>query len=205
MAVIIWQLTVVGSIVVAFFVFGQKPARYLCYFWSFWTLFMLVFPPLIAIQLLSTWGTYAVCNNMTNKTNKIHELEKVTSNYSTVTQKNIKRALKESNYSVILGDEHRDELYEAINSSREYIVILSGWISSTVISYDLIDLMRDKIKEKVHFYIGYGWEDSFGQHSTSNNTMKAINRLVDLKLDYPEFLVLCKYCPASSKNSFSDN
>ncbi len=193
MAVIGFQLIIIVTISITFLIGGRKPALYLSIFWTCWTVVLLFYPPLIITQLLFTWGTYLVCRNIADSKRKIRELRDIASEYTKPTQKRIEIAANNSQVHIIAGEKHLPELYTAIKSAKKVIIILSGWVSSGVIDKNLCAIIEKKMNEGVKFYLGYGWENSQGEHRTSSYIDEAISNLDNLKSKYPENLIIGKY------------
>lgn len=193
MAVIGFQLIIIVTISLTFLIGGRKPAFYLSVFWTCWTVVLLFFPPLIFTQLLFTWGTYLICRNIADSKRKIRELRDIASEYTKPTQERIEVAANNSQVHTISGGEHFTELHTAINSAKKEVVILSGWIASGVIDHTFSELIEKKINEGVRFYLGYGWENSRGEHRTSSSVEEAVTRLDNIKSKYPENLIIGKY------------
>ena len=193
MEVIGFQLIIIITISITFLIGGKKPAFYLSIFWTCWTVILLFFPPLIFTQLLFTWGTYLICRNISESKRKIRELRDIASEYTKPTQKRIEAAVNNSQVHTISGDEHLAVLHEAIKSAKKEIIILSGWVASGVVDHAFSELIEEKINEGVIFYLGYGWENSRGEHNSSSYVEEAIIRLDKIKLRYPENLIIGKY------------
>ncbi len=54
--------------------------------------------------------------------------------------------------------EIKDKLWEAIQTAKERLLILSGWISSEVVNASFVDAMREALERGVHMWIGYGFD-----------------------------------------------
>ena len=186
MAVIKYQLIIIVTIAIAFAIGGKKPALIASGFWTLWTIILLYYPPLIFTQLLFTWGTFFVCYFISTNRKKIADLQRFISEYPISTQEHIQDAAKKSKVVVISGKRHRLELFEALKSAQQHIVILSGWISSGVVDRDFCRQLEIALSRGVKVYIGYGWQDSMGEHRQSRFTGQGRANLESIKSRHPD-------------------
>lgn len=54
--------------------------------------------------------------------------------------------------------EIKEKLWEAIQTAKERLLILSGWISSEVVDASFVDAMRKALERGVRIWIGYGFD-----------------------------------------------
>ena len=55
---------------------------------------------------------------------------------------------------------------------------MSGWLSSYVINNKFIKILEQALNRSVKIFIGFGWEDSKGQHANNQSTQAAFNNLL---------------------------
>lgn len=193
MAVVGFQILIIASISITYYFGGKQKALYASIFWSLWTIVLLFFPPLIIIQLAFIWVTFLVCRQISNNNQEIDRLKKAISCYSAEFQSDIQKHAKGQILEQICGEDHLNELNKAIKYSRSEVIILSGWIRSTIINAEFINLIEQAIQRSVKFYIGYGWEDSKGDHNQDQSSIEAANNLERLKTKYPNNLFIVKF------------
>lgn len=124
---------------------------------------------------------------------EIKELRDVISTYPVPVQKDIENAAKASRIDKIIGVQHRKELNAAVDTATNRLVILSGWISSSVVNDRFSDRIDRALGRGVLLFIGYGWEDSKGSHVESDSASDALMRLERLRVSHPRSLVVTKF------------
>ncbi len=193
MDVIKYQLIIVVTVGLTYLIGGKKKALYVSFFWTAWTVVLLSYPPLVVTQLGFTWGTFALCTFMAGNHQEINELKAALSAYPVSMQTRIEDQAKGSRIDKIVGDAHRRELSTAIDSARDTIIILSGWITSSVVNDSFAKKIEATIRRGVQIYIGYGWEDSSGSHASSSSSVDAITRLERISKKYPDSFYMTKF------------
>ena len=156
-------------------------------FWSFWTLIMLFYAPLIMVQLAVAWGTFFVIDSM-KRTNielqhtkkKLSDLEKATEQYSPSVQDAARDAERRGSIETLKDARHYHHLLQSIQSAKRSLLVLSGWISTSVIDRELIGALESAVNRGVDVYIGFGYEDSSGRHQANPKSEKALEELVAL-------------------------
>jgi len=183
MEVVGFQLVIVFSVALFFWKLGERKALYLSIFWSLWTVRFIFSPLLIITQLLFTWGTFFVCKKFSKNQKVIDGLRKVLDQekYPEKEQRRYIEASQKSSVFPIRGEQHRQELIDAVISASDRLIILSGWIVSYVVNDRFASQLETAIKRGVQIYIGYGWEDSYGNHKGTDSHIEAMNRLERLK------------------------
>lgn len=151
MEVLTYQLVIIATICVAYWKSARLGLLCAC-FWTAETLILLFFPPLIVIQLLVVWGTYAVLRSFASKDRLILLLRE----QDPTTREQI-RSLESHEIEFIEGPKHATLLRTAIAAARESICVLSGWLSDRVIDGAMIDSLEDALRRGVAVYIGYGY------------------------------------------------
>lgn len=193
MEVVGFQVIVIVSVALLFLVGGEKKALYLSIFWTLWTVVLLFYPPLIITQLGFTWGTFFVCKNIVGSRRKIKELRSALSAYPVPMQNRIEDQAKGSTINKVIGDAHRTELHKAVRTVSNSLVILSGWITSSIVNDRFVRELEDAISRGAKIFVGYGWEDSSGSHIESSSSTDAIARLKALKRRHPEDVHVTKF------------
>ena len=183
MEVVGFQLVIVFSVALSFWKLGERKALYLSIFWSLWTVRFIFSPLLIITQLLFTWGTFFVCKKFSKNQKVIDGLRKVLDQekYSEKEQRRYIEASQKSSVYPIRGEQHRQELIDAVISASDRLIILSGWINSYVVNDQFVWQLETAVERGVEIYIGYGWEDSSGNHQETGSHIDAMNRLEKLK------------------------
>lgn len=191
MEVIFYQLFIAATI------FGvHRLARdkvlYVCWVWTAFTIVNLFYPPLILIQLAVVWGTYHQLNSSEEKDRKIVSLEELISDLPDETQRKVE--IVSTDYKRLLsGVEHFAYLQSQIRGAQKTVMILSGWLSSRVVDSEFLKLVESKLKTGVVFHIGYGWQDSKGEHRSGEDLQRALRGLKQLADKYPSRLYVAEY------------
>lgn len=174
MEVAYWQLFVIGSVVATYFYGSKKTATIVAVGWTVWTVLVINTAPLMALQLVSAWGTWKVCDWFSIKRKKISDLEEILKEYEPQMRERISMmANGPSRKEIISGKKHYAELIDAISTARSEVLILSGWIRSGVIDGKFGELVANALRRGVSIYIGYGWSDSSGHHQQDRTTLAA--------------------------------
>ena len=182
MEVIAWQLSIIILIVVCWFVY-RKAALWLALGLTGWTVAMVFLLPLIAIQLISIWGTWFVLQHFSKQRDIIKRL-------SEQQQFAIQKIPVECR-SVLRRDQHRGYLKSRIKRADSVIVILSGWINDKVINAEFEKLLDQKLREGCEIYIGFGYEHK-GKHDMSRGE-RALRRLEGLKSRHRNRLHIARF------------
>lgn len=93
----------------------------------------------------------------------------------------------------LIGIQHYAYLIESIKNSKEKIVIMSGWLSKHVIDDTFIELISNKLKQGISIYIGYGFQDSNGNHKKFKGSQEVLNSLIKLIKKHPNQLFVANY------------
>ena len=184
MEVIAWQLGIIVLVVVCWFVY-RRAAFWLCLGLTAWTLAMLFFLPLIVIQLVVIWGTWALLRHMSAQRDIIKNLAEE--------QQIAVRETSAEKRRVLVGAKHRLHLNERIRHATEVIIILSGWISDSVVDATFVALLDCRLREGCEIYIGFGWRNSDGQHTMSRAARCALQRLETLKRRHQQRLHIAQF------------
>ena len=122
------------------------------------------------------------------------EIQKLNEDFKTKNKgtKTVKNTVEVKAYlekvTTIEGKEHIDEFISAINSVQESLYILSGWVSTNVLTVAMIEMIDDALNRGVNIYIGFGW-GTYSSNCNSLNNLKAYEKEGVEKL----FLLLNKY------------
>lgn len=187
MEVLYWQVFVVLTVAGSYLFLSRKMALIVAGLWSIFTLAVLYYAPLIVLQIIVAWGTFLVIDRLKKSSSelsetqaKVTELELALAGLPTDVQV-LARAAETRGQVVPLKDsEHYDYLIDAIGKSKNSILILSGWLSSSVVDHELIGLLRGALEMGVNVYLGYGYADSSGKHEPSHKTQIALDSLRQL-------------------------
>lgn len=180
MEVMYWQLVVAGSTAGAYLFISRKASMIAAGFWSFWTLIMLFYAPLIMLQLAVAWGTFFVIDSMKRTKQKLSDLEKATEQYSPSVQDAARDAKRRGSIESLRDERHYHHLLHSIESAKRSLLVLSGWISTSVIDRELVRALESAVNRGVNVYIGFGYEDSSGRHQANPKSEKALEALVTL-------------------------
>ncbi len=191
METLYWQIGIIAVIVASKF-FLPKATVWVCIGWTAWTFEMLFYPPLIIVQLGSIWGTWFFLRTHDKKSRQIAVRDEVIRNLSVEARSAI-REIPLNQIRIIEGKQHMSYLKEQIRKAKGGIVILSGWISDGVVNDELVDLLDRKLQNGNEVHIGYGWEDSSGQHSEWPAAARARKKLERLKQRYHERLHVTQF------------
>ena len=157
---------------------------------------MLFFLPLIAIQLVVTWGTWALLKYLSGQRDIIKDLTKE--------QQVAVRETPDECRRVLDGREHRLHLNGPIKQARKVIIILSGWISDYVVDETFEELLDYRLREGCEIYIGFGWRDSRGQHTMSLRAKRAFGKLEALRQRHGQRLHIAQF-PTHEKLLITDD
>lgn len=225
MAVVIWQLFVMLSVVISYIAKGRKFAFWICMAWTAWTLIAVFMLPLVLVQLLFCWGTYVICrwieNLWTGSRTRDHTIVELRRKVEEVVKGDVSRAqiaaIREAaekapdSLLCIEGKDHYTILKQAFAQSEHRVCILSGWIGSPLIDPNIQELIRDATARGVRLYFGFGWQSSDG-HQLSKTARQAIsfmNNIGNLFLaqfaNHEKILVVDQaYCVIGSNNWLSN-
>lgn len=184
MEVITWQLGIIVLVAVFWFI-SRRAAFWLCLGLTAWTLAMLFFLPLIVIQLAVIWGTWALLRYLSAQRDIIKNLAEE--------QQIAVRETSAEHRLVLVGTKHRLYLNERIRHATEVIIILSGWISDSVVDTTFVRLLDHRLRKGCEIYIGFGWRNSDGQHTMSRAARRALQRLEALKRRHQQRLHIAQF------------
>ncbi len=185
MEVIIWQLVVISSIVICRIIFNPQATRWLCFAWTAWTLIRLFSPLLIAVQLASVWGTWAVLRHVYKQNHEISERDKIIKNMTSKIHADVQNMPPEQ-WHIVRDHEHLDFLRKRISGATEEIVVLSGWISDWIVDNNFVDVLDQKLRAGCKVFLGYGYEYQ-QKHNITESAHRALKRLQKLKESYGNF------------------
>lgn len=191
MAVIGYAIAIVLSITIANY-FNRRIALLVSIAWTIETVVLLFYPPLIIVQLAVIWTTYILCGKYKKQKSRIEELEDILVDVP-ITQKEFAEKASTEQRKIISGDEHLKCLFDSINSSRESLCIMSGWLSSFVINQKFIKMLENAINRGVTIFIGFGWVDSKGHHSKNQSSQIAFKNLLDISAKFKNKLIIGKF------------
>ncbi|MCR9186631.1 MAG: phospholipase D-like domain-containing protein [Halieaceae bacterium] len=184
MQVMYWQILVIGSMAGAYLLVSRQAALWVGAGWTVWTLAMLNYEPLIMVQLASTWGTFFVVGRLkTSSTDlaqareKLAGFEAATAGFSGQVRDLARSAESHGKVTPLQDSEHYEYLLRAIKESKKSLLILSGWLSSSVVDETFCVAIRDALSRGVNVYLGFGYENSGGQHEASPKSHQAMNSL----------------------------
>lgn len=187
MTVLYWQLIVAGVVAWCFFLVSKKAARNAAIFWTIWTPLALFHPPLIIFQIAVAWGTYFLLVNngetkeALNKAKlRVKKLEEALSDYPENVKRAFTKPLSEYEGVTLLDNEHTDFLIESLKTAKNSIIILSGWISTSIVDESFIKLSREAMDRGVSIYIGFGYANLDGRHSSTMRSDNALRGLIQL-------------------------
>lgn len=191
MDVIAWQLGIM-ILVAACWRVSRRAAFWLCLVLTAWTLYKLFSPLLIAIQLVVIWGTWALLRHLSGQRDIIFGQRDIIKNLAEEQQIIVRKTPAECR-RVLVGREHCSHLNERIKHPWEVVIILSGWISDRVVDASFEQLLDCRLREGCEIYIGFGWEDSEGQHTMSGAAKRALRRLEALKRRHRQRLHIAQF------------
>lgn len=108
-------------------------------------------------------------------------------------QSSTNKPASEETMESLIGAEHYNYLIASITTSKEKLVIMSGWLSEYVIDSVFLKLISSRLKEGVSIYIGYGYQDHQGQHNEFGKSKEVLNSLKELIKKYPDQLFVASY------------
>ena len=191
MEVIFYQLFIAATIF-AVHLLARGRVLIVCWGWTAFTIVNLFYPPLILIQLAVVWGTYHLLNSSEEKDRKIVALEELISDLPDNIQREVE--IVSTDYKRLLsGIEHVTYLQSQIRGAEQSVMILSGWLSSRVVDSKFLKLVESKLKTGVVFHIGYGWQDSKGEHRSGEDLQIALRGLKQLADKFPNRLYVAEY------------
>ena len=191
MEVIYYQAFIFSSIVLMR-IFKKEWLIGICLGWTLFTVINLFYPPLIFIQLAVVWGSYSFLKSSDSKSKKIAEMEKSISTL-TATQQEIIRRSDVENRSNLSGIEHFNFLMTQIDSAKESVIIISGWIGDNVVDRQFIKKLDRKLSSNVEFYFGYGYQDYEGKHKSTASSKRALSSLLMLQSKYPSKMFIKEF------------
>ena len=191
MEVIFYQLFIAATIFSTHRVAREK-VLYVCWGWTAFTVVNLFYPPLILIQLAVVWGTYHLLNSSEEKDRKIISLEELISDLPDDIQRKVE--IVSTDYKQLLsGVELFSYLQSQIRGAQKCVMMLSGWLSSRVVDNEFLKLVESKLQTGVVLHIGYGWQDSKGEHRSGEDLQRALRGLKQLADKFPNRLYVAEY------------
>lgn len=180
MEVIYWQIVVALTTAGAYLKKGRRWGMGVAIFWSMWTLIMIFTMPLTFIQLGVTWGSFYLVDTLTKQKRQIVKLQQAIKGYSTSMQVEVHRADDEGKVHHLKDKNHYSFLLSSIRNSKESLLVLSGWISSSVVNRQFLRELDSALGRGVNIYLGFGYEDSKGTHEMTANAKKAEKMIMNL-------------------------
>lgn len=184
MEVMYWQLIVVASMAGVYLLKSRQAALWLGAGWTVWTFAMLFQAPLIMVQLASTWVTFFVVDRLKKSSTdlaeaneKIAGLEAATAGFSDQVRDLAQSAEKDGKVMPLQDADHYEFLLRALRDAKKSLLILSGWLSSSVVDETFCAAARDALSRGANIYIGFGYENLSGQHEASQRGLQALNSL----------------------------
>jgi len=124
---------------------------------------------------------YGVSTTTDDRRDLERKVERALAEYSPRVQEALRDERIADSVTPISNSKHHELLVKSIKRGRSSILILSGWVSSSVIDADFKDLLFDALQRGVNVYVGYGYQDSMGRHSEGERTQEAESRLRELQ------------------------
>jgi predicted MPP superfamily phosphohydrolase len=183
MTVLYFQILIIISILLIAF-FKRKYLFHITIFWTIESLLLLTtLSPLSFVQLLVIWFTYYYAKDYYKKKDLINKLIEITNQYDESSKNNFLKYANSKNIESIVGKEHYEYLLSSLAKSTTDIIILSGWISDYVIDERFIKILKNKMKEGLNIFIGYGYRDKDNNHLNNTHTDNALNNLRQLWIE----------------------
>jgi len=176
MAVIFFQMVVAGTIFVtykiALLVGTSRPLRppaIVAMIWGVFTIFAVFALPLLLIQLAFAGGTLYFCYQKEQQKEKIasqsaeierlkNKLREGMSGFSTDLQRDVEQQISKGSYEIVVGSDHARQLYRALARAQHRLIILSGWVRSSVVNQHFEKQLEVALQRGVDVTIGYGWQ-----------------------------------------------
>ena len=157
--------------------------------WGLWTLINVPYPPLNYFQFANILISYFLITKIfTNFKNKDQEIEKEKKRRIEAEKRldelenQYDIPLKEKEIKFIEDSEtHVKTLNDALLTSNEKIIILSGWVTDRVIDKKFKDLILEALKRGVDIYIGYGYESKIEKKIPRKEQKNAEQTLKELQ------------------------
>ena len=189
--VVVWQLGIIAVVVASWF-WSRRAAFWVCTILTIWTLAMLFYAPLIAIQLAAIWGTWWLLRDRSRKKDQISVRDEIIQRLSSEARLAVQETPRERT-RVVVGREHLRHMNKHIREATDAIVILSGWVSDGVIDDKFLALLDQRLRAGCDVYIGYGYEDSQGRHNQSHAGARALRKLAGLQQSHKETLRILQF------------
>ncbi len=187
MEVAYFQIFIFITIVAASLI-SRKASRIACGLWGLFTIVMVFTLPLFFVQIFTVGGSYWITakirENRTLKDALKHLSDEQKSKTSSILAGNMRSLEKNEHYRYLL---------KSIRDAQKKVGISSGWITSNVVDSQFIRRLSTKLKSGVEVHIGYGWENSQGQHVNMEVSEKAVLALKKLAKKYPNRLLVAEY------------
>ena len=191
MLLIYYQIAIPITLLIAYLISkkSNKITFIVAGIWGLWTLINVPYPPLNYFQLANILISYFLITKIfTNFRNKDQEIEKEKERRIEA-EKRLDEL--ENQYDIPLkgkeikfiedSETHVKTLNDALSTSNEKIIILSGWVTDRVIDKKFKDLILDALKRGVDIYIGYGYESKIEKKIPRKEQKNAEQTLKDLQ------------------------
>jgi phosphatidylserine/phosphatidylglycerophosphate/cardiolipin synthase-like enzyme len=177
MEVLYWQIAVAGSVAGVYVFRSRRWSMVTAGFWTIWTCVVLVYTPLVLLQILSAWGSFLLVDAFTKQSRELDSFKKAVAGYESDRREAFLRAQHEGKVLPLTDSDHYSYLLKQIESAQSSVVILSGWISDKVVDTMFTSILEGALQRGVEVYLGYGFEDSQGQHQVSKPAKRALDNL----------------------------
>lgn len=179
MEVAYWQVFVVCTVAAAYSTGGRNVATGVAILWSIWSLLAIYTAPLLILQLFSAWATWLVAHTMAERKKELGSLKHILRNFDLERRREINEAVNAAGPQVetLAGKAHHAELMNAIDSVRNDLCILSGWIRSSVIDKRFEKAAEAALRRGASIWIGYGYRDQTGTHQVDKAARKRLEAL----------------------------
>jgi phosphatidylserine/phosphatidylglycerophosphate/cardiolipin synthase-like enzyme len=170
MAVAFYQLFIIGTIVLASLGVGglrrwpgrpdltaSRAAVLAGVGWSLFTLTHVIIPPLMAVQMLTIWGTVGLLRHVQGRKEEIARLRQELTQLGSEAPDRFHGSDQRGAVRLLRRREHKDLLQRALREARRSVVILSGWVNDRIVDRRLKKILTEALERGVDVYIGYGW------------------------------------------------
>jgi phosphatidylserine/phosphatidylglycerophosphate/cardiolipin synthase-like enzyme len=187
--VLYWQIAVAGSVVAVYLLASRSWAMGAAALWTVWTFIALAYTPLVLLQLLSAWGAFFVVDAFTKQSRELDAFRKAVAEYESDNRAAFLRAREEGKVVPLTDSDHYSYLLKQLEGAQSSVVILSGWISDKVVDETFASAIRRAVERGVDIYLGYGFEDSQGEHQVSKAARRALAGLAKVGAVSPRLRV----------------
>lgn len=192
MAVIKWQIAVLLTVAFARVLHPHAGAA-AAVGWTLWSISQVRSPLLLTIQVGFAWGAFLLTDAYLKRRAEVRErdseiqqkdseIEGLRRELDTLTQasRDRIRSLPSGELAFLHGPQHRRALLRAVETAKNRLTILSGWVSVSVVDEQLLRALWDAIQRGVQVEVGYGFQGFSGETSTSRAAERAIAALEQL-------------------------